>query len=391
MKNASLKLSLFFVTAVILISPTVAQTTADGFVVRLEEPIHGEVHGGIGNLRGWAIAKGGIRKVEIFIDDAYAFDAPYGGSRPDINNTYPNVTDSMHSGFSLAYGYSNLSVGEHTITARAHSKDGRIKYANSTFTVISFHKDFISSFDEIDISQARTNIIGDKLLVSGISIASRLYNLMLDWRTAEQGFEITSIVNADDTSISQPCQISAHSNCSGSPNTVVVGDKEWAQVDLFAGLSWEEIDSVCPNGDCEGNLNGFDVTGWTWASIDEVSSLFNRYGIEPPLGPGPDGEYTSAVRSDYAEAFFSDKWRPTSMYGGNPNFVELKVIGHTNSINELDCCIIFQHYDAGIEFLQERDTETKNQYRRAQVFTNDIADPNYNQDDDIGAWLYRQL
>ena len=48
--------------------------------VALEEPVAGEIHTGVGNLRGWAVATDGISKVEIFIDGAYEFDAPYGGS-----------------------------------------------------------------------------------------------------------------------------------------------------------------------------------------------------------------------------------------------------------------------------------------------------------------------
>ena len=45
--------------------------------VMLEEPVAGEIHGGVGNLRGWAVATDGIDKIEIMIDGEYAFDAPY--------------------------------------------------------------------------------------------------------------------------------------------------------------------------------------------------------------------------------------------------------------------------------------------------------------------------
>ena len=38
----------------------------DVFWLMLEEPINGEIHGGVGNLRGWAVASEGIDKVEIF-------------------------------------------------------------------------------------------------------------------------------------------------------------------------------------------------------------------------------------------------------------------------------------------------------------------------------------
>ena len=62
-----------------------ATTVADSTLrVVLEEPVAGETHGGVGNLRGWAVASEGIEKIEIWIDGAYAFDAPYGGARGDV-------------------------------------------------------------------------------------------------------------------------------------------------------------------------------------------------------------------------------------------------------------------------------------------------------------------
>ena len=58
--------------------------TTGTFRVVLEEPVSGEIHGGIGNLRGWAIASDGIEKVEIWTDGVYSFDVPYGGARGDV-------------------------------------------------------------------------------------------------------------------------------------------------------------------------------------------------------------------------------------------------------------------------------------------------------------------
>ena len=54
-------------------------------------------------------------------------------------------------------------------------------------------------------------------------------------------------------------------------DTVIVGDKEWAQVVLFTSLSWNDMNAVCPAGVCGvGTLNGFDMDGWTWASRADV-------------------------------------------------------------------------------------------------------------------------
>jgi hypothetical protein len=75
-----------------------------------------------------------------------------------------------------------------------------------------------------------------------------------------------------------------------SAQSVVRDGKEWLQPVDFDGLSWDEVNAVCPApaGACAGTLNGINVTGYTWASVDDMNVLFNSYGISPPLGPGPD-------------------------------------------------------------------------------------------------------
>ncbi|MEZ5572919.1 MAG: hypothetical protein R3E64_12980 [Halioglobus sp.] len=95
-------------------------------------------------------------------------------------------------------------------------------------------------------------------------------------------------------------------------DTVTVDGTEWAQVDLFVGLNWSDINVVCPAGVCgSGTLNGFEMEGWTWASIDDMNELFNYYIGFVALGPGPD-VYTDAVDA-FAPAFFADGWRLTSV------------------------------------------------------------------------------
>jgi hypothetical protein len=64
---------------------------------------------------------------------------------------------------------------------------------------------------------------------------------------------------------------------------VVIDGKEWLQPSKFVGYSYSQISEVCPNGICSGSLpySTFDLTGYTWASIMDVSSLFNAYGVNP--------------------------------------------------------------------------------------------------------------
>lgn len=94
-------------------------------------------------------------------------------------------------------------------------------------------------------------------------------------------------------------------------DTVLVRNTEWAQTDLFAGLSWNDINAVCPAGLCgNGTLNGFDMAGWTWADTDAMNNLFNHYIGFATLGPGPDTHSSEIVM--FSDLFFADGWRADS-------------------------------------------------------------------------------
>ena len=163
------------------------------FKVTLEEPVNAEIHGGVGNLRGWAVASQGIEKIEIYIDGDYAFDAPYGGAREDVGAAFPDVANSTESGFSLAFAYSNLSSGAHTMEAVARTADGQEARSAATFEVVKFAQGFISDPQAVNLDAAECVTAGDEISISGAVVAGETYDMVLDWRTAEQGFEIVEI------------------------------------------------------------------------------------------------------------------------------------------------------------------------------------------------------
>ena len=86
--------------------PTTPPINEDFFQLSLGEPVSGQIHSGIGNLRGWVISNNGIDRVEIFIDGKYAYNAPYGDLRIDVEAAFPNVDGSALSGrdFCITYG-----------------------------------------------------------------------------------------------------------------------------------------------------------------------------------------------------------------------------------------------------------------------------------------------
>ena len=98
--------------------------------------------------------------------------------------------------------------------------------------------------------------------------------------------------------------------------SIVVNNREWLQPDTFAVngelgavLTWDDFHAVCPNGLCPvgAMLEGVELTGWTWATADDVNALFNHYIGRQELGPGPDGY--SEVDAPWVRAMEIDGWR----------------------------------------------------------------------------------
>ena len=159
----------------------------------LEEPLNSETHMGIGNLRGWAVASSGITKVEVLVDGVYVYDAPYGGQRGDVGGAFSEIEDSDKSGFSLAYNYSALSAGEHTVTVVAHSELGDTEQKSATFNVVKFAKNFISDPDAVNLNGATCSVAGDAVKLYDAFFDDVLYDVTLKWRKPGQGFEIIDI------------------------------------------------------------------------------------------------------------------------------------------------------------------------------------------------------
>jgi len=159
----------------------------------LEEPLMGEVHTGVGNLRGWAVSSAGIERIEILVNGVPSFDAPYGGVRSDVGGAFPDVPNSRESGFSLAYNYNSLGAGEHTITAVAHAVDGETFESSATFNVVRFDSEFIVGADAVRLGDATCAMTGDEISLVDAVVDGTLHDLILKWRTAEQGFEIIEI------------------------------------------------------------------------------------------------------------------------------------------------------------------------------------------------------
>ena len=76
-----------------------------------------------------------------------------------------------------------------------------------------------------------------------------------------------------------------------------VDGREWRELFETTGLSWSQVASVCPidgRTACSGAVGGHDLTGWTWATADQVRDLLDDYApglatADPPVVSGVEG------------------------------------------------------------------------------------------------------
>lgn len=163
----------------------------------LEEPVNQSVASGVSNIRGWAVAPSGVRKLELFVNGDYISDIPYGGDRGDVEAAFPDIVNAGQSGFGQTFNYGLLGSGEHTMTIRAYTNDGGFSEKTSTFTVAAFEESFISEegFPSLRDASVSLNSETGEILVQNVSLADNsTYDLALQWRKATQGFEIVEVL-----------------------------------------------------------------------------------------------------------------------------------------------------------------------------------------------------
>lgn len=125
-------------------------------------------------------------------------------------------------------------------------------------------------------------------------------------------------------------------------DTVVANDgNEWAQPDLFNGLTHVEILAACPSGACSGFLNGWNMDGWTLATAQQVLDLFNSYffvAAAPPVGGlNPNNFATPMVADGFDFTVWADIIGTTDSLGGftlngtpNNSFASVQLVSFLN-------------------------------------------------------------
>lgn len=172
---------------------TQAQNTPD-IILNLEEPAAKQVQSGVSNLRGWAVARQGVDRIELFIDQTFTSVLPFGSLRSDVAAAYPAYADSSLSGFSVAFNWNNLSAGAHDITVVVYDKAGNRQVSRSEYTVASFDTSFISDPGQVSINGGVEVQSDGSLLLRQVSAAGVVYDIRLQWQSATQQWEVVDII-----------------------------------------------------------------------------------------------------------------------------------------------------------------------------------------------------
>ncbi|MFT4520876.1 MAG: hypothetical protein ACI9JM_003284 [Halioglobus sp.] len=95
--------------------------------------------------------------------------------------------------------------------------------------------------------------------------------------------------------------------------SVIRDGKEWLQPADLLDVNWYNVADVCPppDGLCDGSLAGTEVTGYRWASVNDLNALYNSYDNSLMMGPGPSQR--TNVSDTIADAFFAE-FAPTLAY-----------------------------------------------------------------------------
>ena len=171
-------------------------------ILEFEEPLNGGTSNGIANVRGWMVSDIPIARVDLYVDGALLGEIPYGGARPDIVTAHPTFPNSDKSGFSMAYGYSQLSVGPHSMQVKAYDgASNLLAEKTSAFNLVAFDNDFIGPAAPVNLSGvsfAKPHVLAsptglkrfrmDDAVLDGVS-----YDLLFEWNSATQKFEMIEI------------------------------------------------------------------------------------------------------------------------------------------------------------------------------------------------------
>lgn len=162
-------------------------------ILNIGEPAEGQSYSGVANLRGWAIAKAELNRIELYMDGNLLYNIPFGGTRKDVERQYPGYPNSANSGFAMAFNYSNYAIGPHSITIRAYDTNENFIEKTVNFNIVRFTNPFVTTGIGIDYTAGITIGENNEIHIARMWVFDKHYSVTLRWRKATQGFAIEEI------------------------------------------------------------------------------------------------------------------------------------------------------------------------------------------------------
>lgn len=178
------------------IGPVLA--ASEDIIMTVEEPLNDDTYSGVANIRGWAISPFGMSRIELYVDDEFKTNIPLGGRRSLVEEAYPDIPGSGESGFSMAFNYSNLSQGSHTMTIRAIEDTGASKDTVINFNVARLDNSFVPDASSVNLDEAICTVSGNQIFLDGVEVDDNSYDFDLAWRAATQDFAVNAIADGGE-------------------------------------------------------------------------------------------------------------------------------------------------------------------------------------------------
>ena len=132
---------------------------------------------------------------------------------------------------------------------------------------------------------------------------------------------------------------------------VTVDDKDWAKPSKFKAATWDDINAICPRdigGVCAGTLNGFDMDGWTWASLSETRMML-EYGFidtsEWDSNLGLDNAGVAAIIAAFGSTTQNSSTSAISAWSRDIHEINNSIQGYTKWVTIKDCKVSACDYD----------------------------------------------
>jgi len=143
-----------------------------------ESPENGQIVSGITTIRGWSFAaQAGVKisNVELFIDGVPRSDIPCCARRTDVQAGFPQFPseNTLNSGWGMAFNWGLLNAGLHSVRVEITSNAGE-RFVSETHMILVARLGDFQFLDQFDISNAKTRIEGDELVMEGVVVRDKV-------------------------------------------------------------------------------------------------------------------------------------------------------------------------------------------------------------------------